>query len=113
MTATLEAQVTGALDDLGDHHEKVAARLAELGHLGEQRDTGECPVARYLTAALGVKHVVVAPTVAFVFRHDGSSIAVRMPAAAGEFVRRFDAGEFPDLVAPLVVAGHSLPGGDL
>jgi len=64
------------------------------GYMG---DPGRCPVAQWLTEA-GYRDVEVA-AVTVIYR-DFIVIAVGIPVVVANFIRAFDSGDYPDLVAP-------------
>lgn len=91
------AEALAALPDTADG---IAARFAEQGYRGKVRWAGCCPVANYLTAA-GFYEASVSPTRVHVWldaADDGPGGDVETPEHVNQFVCRFDAGEWPELV---------------
>lgn len=90
------AQALAALPDTADG---IAAHLIALGRKGVPGDGCNCPVSNYLTGE-GFHRVWVAAswTRAYAEPSSGRQV-VETPAHITEFVDRFDAGEWPELVA--------------
>ncbi len=91
---TLAEKLLAALEILGDTPDKVAAHLLQAGCRGSRSSMESCPVARWLDRVDGFDAGLssIMPNVEV---YDG----VPLPPAVDLFVRAFDAGEYPELVA--------------
>lgn len=89
------AELAAALAALGGTPDAVAATLRAAGVTGEPSCPRRCVVAEWLRVRLGLYG---RPSVG---RHVASVgvVTVRHPAALLEFLRRFDRGDYPDLLA--------------
>ncbi len=93
-----EAAVARLLADLGDTADAVADRLRALGIKGKHRHSYECPVAKLLHAN-GYPDVEVDNGWTWPDGSTDNAIPeVANPAPVGEFIQRFDAGVYLDLV---------------
>lgn len=91
-----------ALTGLGDTWVDVGRKLTELNCRGYREEGAACPVFYYLTdiKAIGRIERVVADQVwigEYRDLGDPPEATVALPAAVCEFVRAFDAGDWPDL----------------
>jgi hypothetical protein len=97
----LADDVEGALASLPTTAPEIAALFDELSISGQTRMACACPVANYLgghlkDGAAGFTVTQVDVTV----DHEtepGETAVVEMPPHVGEFVRRFDNGDYPHL----------------
>jgi len=87
------AQALAALPDTADG---IAAHLTAQGIRGRRGSACTCPFASYLTS-LGLADPVVS-VLGIGALIDGKHRRVPIRSAALEFVRRFDGGEWPELV---------------
>lgn len=95
MTVLSLAEALAALPDTAD---AIAAHLAAAGVKGVPENGECCPVANYLT---GLDFDRVSVTLSRIQSRDypDSRLAdIRTPPPVQAFVRRFDAGEWPELV---------------
>lgn len=83
---------------LGDTVGDVAYTLRQLGVTGRKAKADRCPVANYLRDYAGVERPAVGPGT-FI---DAAGFVRGMPLAVSQFIRMFDAGGYPDLIAPAV-----------
>lgn len=83
---------------LGNTPGDVAYTLRQLGITGRKVWSDRCPVANYLRDYAGIERPAVGPTT---FTDVAGSVRY-LPSAVGQFVRMFDAGVYPDLIAPAV-----------
>lgn len=73
--------------------DQIADYLFTHGHTGRVGESETCPVHRYLRAVTG-RDVAVAP--GMLLPDNGPYVG--MPEVVTEFVRRFDRGDYPDLI---------------
>src|ERR1041384_7287885 len=102
MSAVVQATTHPALDalaQLGGTAEQYAAELARLGVTGARENCYRCPVANYLTVQLGLRDVQVDPEEIEVYLPGPDTEPFDTPKPVSEFVERFDAGEFDELLA--------------
>ncbi len=101
MSADHEAALAELLAGLGDTPDAVADRLRALGIKGVQGDACFCPIARFLdsdstpyrcAAVTDLSSIVDSPA------EDYRTLQVSNPAPVAEFIGRFDAGIYLDLV---------------
>lgn len=95
------------LEELG-HDEEIRDYMYDNGLRGNRRDPGKCVIADYLKREAGFEAVTVTPSMSKVFcgfaRVDDEELTledrvrVRLPRVVNRFGRRFDAGEFKELV---------------
>lgn len=90
-------QAVAALDK--GSPEKIAAFLYAEGITGVQDKACLCPVARFLTAAMG-EQVAVTKEEAMTYDGVHTKDGVGLPSCVTAFVVRFDDGEFPGLISP-------------
>lgn len=94
--------VQKVLQSLGHTASQVAQSLYSRGIKGRRRSTCDCPVANMITR-LGVTTVQVSRVHA-VYVIPGvfpmPVLSVRLPSVVGDFVKNFDAGDYPDLEYP-------------
>ena len=102
----LKGHIRALLDDLGSTPEDVAASLGRAGVKGNRSDATGCPVAAYLHAVTGADPQVrllgvTTRRVLINSRRHWWSLHPRvgLPGGVRTFVRRFDLGEFSELVA--------------
>jgi hypothetical protein len=83
--------------NLGDTPDTIAAALRAGGHVGNRNHATSCPVAQYLAGRFPCSRVGYGVIQVFI---PGKQVPIEitMPMAISLFVRRFDAGEYPDLV---------------
>lgn len=108
MTATqdLRRRVQRAVDELGLTALDMADGLRARGIKGERENALDCPLARAIRAAVPeLARVIVGDGYAYIRTTDWlhGGIDIKLPPAAGQFVREFDAGVHLDLVAPVVI----------
>lgn len=111
--AVARSTIQGVLDELGagTDADGVAQRLRNAGIKGRRIRANDCPVARYLQQRTG--HLPLAVNEAGVYTFVARPLCplesgymlcsaplpdITMPAPVKEFIRRFDWGDFPDLV---------------
>jgi hypothetical protein len=85
--------------------DSIAAHLRSLGIKGKRNSGCDCPVAIWLSGAFGQRGEVGECA----FKFSGSPLQLDFGSPLVEFVNRFDAGEYPDLVAdemPLTSEGE-------
>lgn len=83
---------------LGNTPGDVAYTLRQLGITGHKVEADRCPIASYLRDYAGIEWPAVGPGTFT----DGSGFVRGLPLAVSQFVRMFDAGVYPDLIAPAV-----------
>lgn len=88
----------GYLYALGDTVEDVAYTLRQLGVTGCKAKADQCPIANYLRDYAGVERPAVGPGTFT----DAAGFVQGMPPAVSQFIIMFDAGGYPDLIAPAV-----------
>ena len=93
------AEIVERMAALGDTAEDVADSLDAAGVKGPTGDGGACPLAVWAQRQHGdvTGPCVVAPHKLILWPDDPSSSEAALPPALRDFVRLFDAGEFPDL----------------
>lgn len=93
------ADLAAEMARLGGTPEQVAATLADLHVSGQPRNACACPVANFVKG-LGFKAALVGLR-SVSGSTDGESFDVEAPAGVAviEFARRFDEGEWPELVS--------------
>ncbi len=77
--------------------DEVAEFLRERGIKGQIGNLNRCPIAEYVNGASGVNCEVDDDSVAVAFNDDAEAKYI-MSAAMKEFVQKFDAGDYPDLI---------------
>lgn len=89
------------LPELGDTADAIAVALAERGFTGERECADRCPLANYVRHRLGVaaEHLLISVDITEVEIRDGARWADVSYGPAGEFVERFDAGDWSQLIA--------------
>lgn len=99
-----EGGLAAALRALGDTPNAVADKLLAGGHYGRPDDDCNCPVAEYLESVYPglFTSVTDQPPDGLVAEvHEGGldyrGVLVSLPKPVAEFVRAFDAGEYPEL----------------
>lgn len=83
-----------ALAELPDTADGIAAKLAAEGHRGNRRGALFCPLASWLRSR-GIDTPGVSVDEICALRGDRRGVVP--PPAVAEFIRRFDAGEWPAL----------------
>lgn len=80
----------------------VAAHLLAGGYRGDPYESDHCPVAEYLTATVTPRpyDILVCPTAVRVAVTEQDYRHVPLPSTVTRFVCQFDAGYYPELVAP-------------
>jgi hypothetical protein len=99
---------------LGATPDAVARRLSAYGVAGVPGKAEDCPMARYLKAVIGsepcVSGVVVLERRLQVKRGRlRLPVSLTLPSAIAGFVRGFDEGQYPRLVADLAGGAASAP----
>ncbi len=89
------AEALAALPDTADG---IAAHLRAKGIRGVRENPDCCPIANYLSGTGGLYGPDVDPSRIDAFTDEGDAEQVCTPAHIAEFVRRFDDGEWPELV---------------
>lgn len=89
----LRDRLTIALESLGDTPEKIADTLERLGCQGYAGSAEQCPIATYLHEQ-GFEDVLIFPNSVSDMKF---SHLAPLPAAAADFVGRFDRGCYEDL----------------
>jgi hypothetical protein len=103
-TRGLKQSIRQCLAELGDSPDAVAGRLGDYGVVGVPGRADDCPVARYLKVVIGsersVKVVGVLERRLRVTRHGAHlPLSMVLPRGVADFVRCFDEGKYPELVA--------------
>lgn len=103
----LRRAVCDCLGQLGRSPDEVAARLQSYGVQGLPGKADDCPLARYLRAVIGTEHSVAKIGVLerrlrVSRRGLRLSFSLPLPPAIQGFIRDFDEGNHPALVAPPV-----------
>lgn len=96
MSASLRLRVRELLADLGSNPDEVAATLRRLSITGYLRAPASCPVASYLNNH--IYHELLFVTPQNVYHQENIRIIAATPHAVSDFMERFDAGGYPDLV---------------
>jgi len=79
--------------------EELAAKLSNMGHVGPIGGACTCPIAVYLMVAGGFHRVKVDRYRSFAFGPDETWAPAENHYLIREFIRRFDRGDFPELLA--------------
>ena len=87
-----------ALAELPDTADDIAVYLTQRGHRGRRGSPCRCPLAAYFCAACGTLDVIVGRDAIFV-GSGGAVVDALTPEGVGKFMRRFDMGEWLELVA--------------
>jgi hypothetical protein len=101
---SLRKSVEAVLRHLGHDSRQVAKSLEIVGVRGSPRDSARCPLAQYLSVLIGshasVRSVDVETSYVIVRKVEGfwRSVTIPLPDELREFVFRFDAGDFPQLI---------------
>lgn len=85
------------LDQLPGTADGIAALFIERGTLGARKDTCHCPIAHHLYGTGEFDDAEVTEIGIDAFHRTEEHEHVAPAAHIGEFVRRFDAGEWPEL----------------
>jgi len=94
LTGDPEERVAAAIAELPtENADAVAAYLAAVGVRGVRSSAEDCPIARYVR--LRARHAVWVAVGEIYSRTGGFGT---LPAAVVDFYRRFDHGEYPDLM---------------
>lgn len=94
-----KASLAAKLRRLGSTPDAIAKELERRGFKGLPCDSQFCPVAKFLSQTTQkAKRASVGQVSATVF-FQKTAIGVTVPRAVTEFVRRFDAREYPSLLA--------------
>jgi hypothetical protein len=94
-----ELTLDQALAELPDTAYGIAAYLIGQECRGQQRQTDCCPIANYLRGTGGFDDIDVDPSAVTVWTGDAVRERADTPEHIAAFIRRFDRGEWPDLVA--------------
>jgi hypothetical protein len=91
-------------ESLGTTPKEVASKLAAYGVAGRQGDAANCAIARYMGAIIGTEPGVRAISVfdrsiRVTLTPGHLPVVVRLPRPIAKFVRAFDSGCYPELVA--------------
>jgi hypothetical protein len=98
--SSLAQQVTTALVGLGESGQAVADRLLAGGHLGHPTICTACPIAAFLIATIpNLDMAYVAGDEVGVRSGAVYALDIPLPGAVSDFVRRFDTGAYPALIA--------------
>lgn len=101
------AGLTAAMRALGANPDAIAGSLLELGCRGKKGCESNCPLARYVhlvyPSARGVYVLLNDDKAAYVIVEIGWGEHLDRTesddlVACGQFIRRFDGGQFPDLI---------------
>lgn len=100
----LRRAVQDCLAEMGDSPTAVAGRLHGYGVQGFPGRADDCPMARYLRAVIGSERSVgrigvLEHRLRVSRRGPHLPFSVPLPPAIRAFVRSFDEGKYPDLVA--------------
>lgn len=87
-----------ALAELPDTADGIAAYLIEQECRGRRRNARCCPVANYLTGTGEFFDADVDPALIDALIEGDQEARVETPAHIAEFIKRFDDGEWPELV---------------
>lgn len=85
--AAIERRLFRELSHLGSTAELVAASLQDREIRGRRGSPRECPLSKFVSTVLPAHIRAAAPV----------NHVVTVPRACKEFIRRFDAGEWPEL----------------
>ncbi|GIF08712.1 hypothetical protein [Actinoplanes siamensis] len=93
-----------ALAELPDTADGIAAYLIEQECRGKPRRTDCCPIANYLRGTGEFSDIDVDPEMVTVWDDDdrweqGRQQEIQTPEHVASFIRRFDGGAWPELVA--------------
>lgn len=96
--AAIATDIWNRLADLGDDPDIIAENLAAAGITGHRNEAAACPLYHYLRAEIPPVRCVGDVEIAY---DAGGPLPefTNIPPVAGEFVRRFDEGGYPELVA--------------
>lgn len=111
----LRADINTFLVELGNGSIEVANRLRREGVTGTPKSANSCAIARYVSAVLtsdleilavrvGWDHLVVT---VIGHRHN-RKVTVPLPQPVKQFVRLFDRGDYPELIAGEDPVGKAL-----
>jgi hypothetical protein len=100
----LRRSIEGFNNTLGPSTAAVAATLAQLGVRGCPKDSTQCALARYLWVIVGPERSVIGIAVTdrsvHVKRSPGHvPLIIGLPRPVRTFIRAFDTGCYPELVA--------------
>lgn len=98
----MAAEVTRYLDKLGTTRDEIRTALVDLKITGLAGSNVGCPLARYLRTALSDWHITVGN---FEVSWGNPDYMIALPRCHREFIVDFDSGEYPELVAPDLLAG--------
>lgn len=91
--------LSDVLHTLAVNEYDIPGFLHKQGIRGYPDDCGACPVAVYVSRETGAVDVDVQTWSTVVEYCDGTEDVADNPPAVAEFIRSFDNGEFPQLVA--------------
>jgi hypothetical protein len=100
----LRRSIEGFNNTLGPTAAAVAGTLAQLGVRGRPKDSTQCALARYLWVIVGpersVINIAVTERSVRVKRSPGHlPLIIGLPRPVRTFIRAFDSGCYPDLLA--------------
>ena len=105
MTATvmappesLERLVTATLTTIGNTSDDVADFMRSLAIKGRRNDETDCPLARLLLRMPEVEQVAVIDDHVYVWGDALNPIVITLPKPVAEFVTRYDARIYLDLI---------------
>ena len=98
----VETLAQGLLDGLGElgTPAAIAEHLDELGIKGHCRQAHACAVAEYLLKGIGPSYSIsLGHDLGSVLHANNFPVTVVVPTVVREFIREFDAGKHPALIA--------------
>lgn len=90
--------VEASLQSLGNDKNEVAETLRRSQIQGSKSTSFSCPIARYVEDRFYAGHFVSVGLDRMVVERLDECVA--LPKAVRDFIKAFDAGEYPDLVEP-------------
>lgn len=91
------ADVVGKLEAMGSA-DQIALELESLGIRARMSDGNSCAITEYVKQTIETDYVFTSNSFVSALV-EGRGDSQELPYAAREFVRRFDAGDFPNLAA--------------
>lgn len=98
LTSALLANLAALVEDFTSA-DQLAAKLSNMGHCGGIGSAGDCPVAVYLKVAGGFGRVRVDGVSITIYDRDATWATVATPDVVSAFIRAFDRGRYPELLA--------------
>lgn len=101
LRATLGRQCHLELSLLAQQAERLGGieyALSEAGITGQQIESGDCPLSKYLKQALDADAVYVGWDDIVIFNSTVMPVRVRTPEWVAEWIGLFDLGRFPQLI---------------